>query len=117
VRLNGFALGANLIPPSLIKLGWSIWTTFKPWRRLKSARNKRRARLGKPLLLIDEGDDNMFPKGTQTYTGIAVLILTPLAARYGFASEEVSLWVTAVGTVVGGLIAVFGRLRAGKTPA
>lgn len=100
--------------PALFKLGWTVWTTVKPWRRLKKFRNKRRERKGKPLLPIDEEDDLMFPKGTQTYAGIAILLLTPLAGKYGFDSATVSAWITAGGTVIGGIIAILGRVRATK---
>jgi uncharacterized membrane protein YphA (DoxX/SURF4 family) len=50
-------------------------------------------------------------------TGIAVLVLVPWAAKYGISSEEVTAWVTALGTVVGGAIAVLGYLRRKKLPA
>jgi hypothetical protein len=56
----------------------------------------------------------MLPKGTQTYTGLAILILTPLVAKYGIGSEDLSLWVTAIGTVIGGILGILGRIRAGK---
>ena len=59
----------------------------------------------------------MFPKGTQTLSGIAVLVLVPWAAKYGISSEEVTTWVTAGATVIGGVIAVFGYLRRKKLPA
>jgi hypothetical protein len=67
-----------------------------------------------PLLPVNEEDDLMFPKGSQTYTGIAILVLTPLLAKYGFDSATVSAWVTAGGTLIGGIIAILGRMRAGK---
>lgn len=103
-----------MVAPAVVKLGYDIWTAVRPWRRLKAARNRRRLKKGRELLPITEEDDLMFPKGTQTYTGIAVLLLTPLAAKYGVGDADLSLWITAVGTVVGGVIAVLGRLRAGK---
>jgi len=95
-------------------IGWKIWTTVRPWRRLKEARNRSRARKGKSPLPITEEDDLMLPKGTQTYTGLAILILTPLVAKYGIGSEDLSLWVTAIGTVIGGILGILGRIRAGK---
>jgi len=95
-------------------IGWKIWTTIRPWRRLKEARNARRKRKGIPPLPITEEDDLMLPKGTQTYTGLAILILTPLVAKYGIGSEDLSLWVTAIGTVIGGILGILGRIRAGK---
>lgn len=59
----------------------------------------------------------MFPKGTMTYTGIAILMLTPLAARYGITSDELSAWFTAGATLIGGLTAIYGRYRATKDAA
>lgn len=100
--------------PTAFVWGWKIWTTVQPWRRLKKARNKWRAKKGKPLLSITAEDDNVLPKGTQTYTGIAVLLLTPLVAKYGVGTEELTMWVTAVGTIVGGIVAILGRMRATK---
>ena len=97
-----------------VTIGWKIWTTVRPWKRLKEARNRRRERKGIPPLPITEEDDLMLPKGTQTYTGLAILILTPLVAKYGIGSEDLSLWVTAIGTVIGGILGILGRMRAGK---
>lgn len=59
----------------------------------------------------------MFPKGTQTLSGIAILVLVSWAAKYGISSEEVVTWVTAAGTLAGGAIAVKGYLRRKKMPA
>ena len=64
-----------------------------------------------------QAEVSMFPKGTQTLTGIALLVLVPWAAKYGISSEEVTTWVAAIGTVIGGIIAVFGYLRRKKMPA
>jgi len=104
-----------MTPISIISFGATVWRALKPWKRLKVLRNKRRAKRGKPPLPITEEDELMFPKGTQTYTGIAILFLTPWAAKYGIGSEEVTTIIVAVGGVVGGLIAIFGRIRAGRT--
>jgi uncharacterized membrane protein YphA (DoxX/SURF4 family) len=91
-----------------------LWLMFRPIQKIKAMRQRRR-RL-RELGIEDEGV-SMFPKGTQTLTGIAVLVLVPWAAKYGISSEEVTAWVTALGTVVGGAIAVLGYLRRKKLPA
>lgn len=51
-------------------------------------------------------------EGYKTYIGIAVLVLTPIAAKYGFSDADLQSWVTALGTVVGGVIAIIGRVMA-----
>lgn len=62
------------ITAGTVAVGEAIWKAIRPWRRLKIARNKRRARLGKPLLPIEPEDYTMLPKGSATYTGIGVSV-------------------------------------------
>jgi hypothetical protein len=116
-----------------VSIGFKVWTTVKPWRRLKQARNRRRARLGKPPLIITEDDDNMLPKGTMTYTGAAGAIITPIvttvltAAGIGeCTAAELAADPSCVGasqlagaliTAGFAIIAVLGRKRAAKNHA
>lgn len=111
-----------------ISLGFKIWTTVKPWRRLKEARNRRRARLGKPPLTITEEDDAMLPNGTMTYTGAVGAIATPVVVTvlnlFGVGEctlAEVTLDPSCVGstqlagmliTAAFGILAIVGRKRA-----
>lgn len=60
---------------------------------------------------------NPFPEGTQTLSGIAVLVLIPWLAKYGVDSAQVQALVAAAGTVIGTVIAVLGYLRRRKLPA
>lgn len=108
-----------MIPLGEVEAGLDLWLKYRPWLRMRvlirNAVNKRRARLGKePLPPFTKETLTMIPKGVMTYTGIAILILTPLAAKYGISSDELSTWVNAGGTVLGGLIAIYGRYRATK---
>lgn len=116
-----------------VSIGYSIWTTLKPWRRLKIARNKRRARLGKPLLPLTEDDLSMLPNGTMTYTGaigaIATPIVTTALSMIGVGEctpDELLLDPGCVGgaqlagmliTAAFGIVAVIGRKRASKNAA
>lgn len=61
-----------MINPETVSIGAAIWRAVRPWQRLKILRNKRRARLGKPLLPITQEDYSMLPNGTATYTGAAI---------------------------------------------
>src|SRR3954463_7457799 len=61
-----------------VSAGFAIWRALRPWYRLKLARNRRRARLGKPLLPMSEDDMQIFPNGTMTYTGSGGAILTQI---------------------------------------
>lgn len=61
----------------IVELGAAAWREARPWRRLKIARNKRRARLGKPLLPLNEGDFDVLPQGKATYTGIGITVASP----------------------------------------
>lgn len=94
-----------------------LWLAIRPIRRLKERRARKRAEKTGQAVPVETEGVSMLPKGTQTLTGIAVLALVPWAAKYGISSEEVTTWVTAASTVIGGLIAVFGYLRRKKLPA
>lgn len=61
-----------MITPGTISIGEAVWRAIAPWKRFKQWRNKRRARRGLPPLPITSEDEKMLPKGTMTYTGIAV---------------------------------------------
>lgn len=105
-----------------------IWLLVKPWRRIKQARNRRRARLGKPLLTISEADDMLFPQGTMTKTGAGIAVLGPVvtAVLQAFGIGECTPEAIAMGclgasqfsgiaiSILGGVIAWLGRNRAEK---
>lgn len=93
-----------------------LWMVVKPIKRLKERRAAKRAAKEPGQAAQTEGV-SMLPKGTQTLSGIALLVLVPWAAKYGISSEEVTTWVTAAGTLIGGVIAVLGYLRRKKLPA
>ena len=84
-------------------------------KRLRQRRMRKR-RL-KELGIEDEVSMNPFPQGTQTLSGIAVLILTPWLAKYGIDNVQVQAIVAAAGTLIGTAIAVLGYLRRKKLPA
>ena len=132
-----------MITPATIRIGAAIWRAVAPWRRLKMLRNKRRARLGKPLLPITREDDLMLPNGSATYTGagitvaalpigIAVTVLSPkltnLIIAAGMAPEMCSpdaancvsasamsiALITGVVSTLGAWLVAWGRKRAEK---
>lgn len=113
-----------------------LWMEIKPVKRirhkLRSMRNKRRARLGKPLLKVDFSDDKEFPimlRGSLTYSGVLVALVgvvlgwlgvgecLPADAASGVcvaSSDLASRLVAAVDeivTIVGIVIAARGRAR------
>lgn len=129
------------ITPVTVAVGEAIWRAIAPVKLIKQARNKRRARLGKPLLPITEEDYTMLPQGTATHTGAALagsspfvgLIVTALVphiaekiAAVGFAplqcAAEATNCITAgqlafalvsgAVAVAGGALASWGRRRA-----
>jgi len=57
---------------AVVRIGAAVWRAIAPWKRLKQARNRRRARRGLQPLPITHEDEKMLPKGTMTYTGLAV---------------------------------------------
>lgn len=61
-----------------VSVGEAIWRAIAPVKLIKQARNKRRARLGKPLLPITEEDYTMLPQGTATHSGAALAGSSPL---------------------------------------
>ena len=124
------------ITAGTVAAGEAIWRAIAPWKRIKRARNKRRARLGKPLLTITEEDEKMLPKGSMTYTGIAVTAIGVGLRIFGVGECSVEEMATAAqacvdptlidraaGAVnelfeVGGLLlAAIGRRRAAKREA
>ncbi|MEO8466226.1 MAG: hypothetical protein ABI640_12855 [Gammaproteobacteria bacterium] len=76
-----------MITPGTVAVGRAIWLTLRPWRRLKVALNKRRARLGKPLLKLSEDDMELIPSGT----------FTKGAAGAAIATQVVTLALNSVG--------------------
>jgi len=51
-------------------------------------------------------------KGKKTYIGIVVLLCSALVPQLGISESEVSTIVTALGTAAGGLMAIYGRIKA-----
>jgi hypothetical protein len=126
-----------------VAVGEAIWRAIAPWKRFKQLRNKRRARLGKPLLPITDEDLKMLPSGTATHTGAGIAISSPFVGmivnafvphienaivNIGFApamcAPEAASCVTAgqlaiglvagVVAMAGGALASWGRKRAEK---
>lgn len=117
-----------------IKIGSALWRAAQPWKRLKRVRNRRRKRLGLPLLPITQEDDKMFPKGTMTKSGAVIAMLGPVIGlvlgMLGVGSscpadlpdcqtsgELANTLATSIGgliTFAGGVIAWKGRNRVGK---
>ena len=62
----------------VVRTGEQVWRAIAPGRRIKTWRNKRRARKGKPLLEYNEGDFDMLPQGTMTNTGAVGAMVTPV---------------------------------------
>lgn len=114
------------ITAATVKVGEAIWRAIAPWKRLKQARNKRRARLGKPLLKITEEDETMLPKGTMTHTGTGIAAAGPIVAMVltgigiGECTPEAadmgcvgaSQIAGALVTLVGAVLAIVGKVRA-----
>lgn len=99
-----------------------LWLVYRPVRSahkaLRAARNKRRARLGKPLLppLDEESAMQLFPDGTMTKTGAAGAVLTPIVVTllHGVGIGECTPQVLAVtptcvgATEIGGALLTIG---------
>lgn len=61
----------------VIDTGEQVWRAIAPVNKVKRALNKRRARKGKPLLVINEDEETaMLPNGTMTNTGAVGAIVT-----------------------------------------
>jgi hypothetical protein len=108
-----------------------LWLEYRPlkhWHPFRTLRNKRRARLGLPLLPTEENAP-VIPQGYGTYIGIAIAaggaLLTPILVHFGAPAScppdapacisAASLSATLVGggiTLVGGALAWWGRHRA-----
>lgn len=96
------------------------WMNKRPFSKEAKARRKaRRAakKSGQAIPAAQVEVSSMFPKGTQTLSGIAVLVLVPWLAKYGISSEQVATLVAAAATIGGTVVAVFGYLRRKKMPA
>lgn len=91
----------------------------------RAAKAARKAKRAGPLpdddgeFFSDDKETSMnpFPQGTQTLTGIAVLVLTPWLAKYGIDDGQTQAIVAAAGTLIGAVIGVLGYLRRKKLPA
>lgn len=115
----------------VIDTGEQVWRAIAPVNKVKRALNKRRARKGKPLLVINDDEEGlMFPKGTMTKGGLVIAMFGPMLSatlvKFGVPAECVvdappdcvsaaalsavliGLAVTAVGSVIGWL----GKRRA-----
>lgn len=120
-----------MITPATVAAGEAIWRAIAPVKLVKQARNKRRARLGKPLLPITNEDEKMLPNGTMTHTGgalagagpIIMFVLqmigvgecTPEAVDMGCVG---SAQITgAIVTIGGAVLVIIGRLRAKRAAA
>lgn len=107
-----------------------LWLVVKPVKRIRQWRTNRKLKSwreehgGPPDEILEEFNStdedvsmNPFPKGTQTLSGIAVLVLVPWLAKYGIDSAQTQALVAAAGTLIGGVVAVLGYLRRKKLPA
>jgi hypothetical protein len=106
-----------------------IWLAVRPIRRIRAWRNRKKmqswlAEHGPADEVLEDFNStdevvsmNPFPKGTQTLSGIAVLVLVPWLAKLGIDSAQVEAIVAAAGTLIGAGIAVLGYLRRKKLPA
>jgi hypothetical protein len=126
-----------------VAVGERIWRAIAPVKLVKQALNKRRKRLGKPLLPLTQDDETMLPNGTATQTGAAIAGSSPLIGlvvtmvvpaieqkilAIGLAPVECALeaancvtagqlafgLVSGVVAMAGGAIASWGRRRAQK---
>lgn len=98
-----------------IRRGAFVFGFLKAWRQ--NRRDRRAAKRGETVSKTDEESVSMFPKGTQTLSGIALLVLVPWAAKYGIESAQVETIVAAAGTLIGAVVGVLGYLRRKKLPA
>lgn len=124
------------ITAGTVAAGEAIWRAIAPWKRIKQLRNRRRARRGLPLIPITQEDEKMLPRGTMTYTGIAVTAIGVGLRVFGIGECSVEEMATAVQACVdptlidrlasavnelfevGGLIvAAIGKRRAAKREA
>ena len=106
-----------MITPGTVAIGERIWRAVAPVKRIKKALNRRRARLGKPLLPITQEDETM--QGYKTYLGIATAALGFVLGLLGISDADAStLSAQIVGALdqiltVGGLaFAAYGRAKA-----
>jgi hypothetical protein len=110
-----------------------LWLEYRPlkhWHPFRTLRNKRRARLGLPLLPTDE-EKPLIPNGYGTYTGLVIglggALLTPILIHFGAPAScpldapacvsAAALSATLIGggiTLVGGAIAWWGKHRSMK---
>jgi hypothetical protein len=114
-----------------------LWILVKPVKRIRLANKRRKARkvgLPEPQSLDDQGENDVFPKGTMTKSGAVIAMAGPVIgialAAFGVGSEcpaelpdcqtsgEIANGISAsVGgliTAIGGIIAWRGRNRVGK---
>jgi hypothetical protein len=78
-----------IVTPGEVEAGAAIWRYFRPWMHMRiairGARNRRRARLGKPLLPpLDAAEEvQPMPPHFVTWTGIAVTVVGIVAHAFG----------------------------------
>lgn len=119
------------ITAGTVATGAAIWRAVAPVKLIKRALNKRRARLGKPLLAITEEDYAMLPNGTMTHTGGGLAAFGPIIAvglqmlGVGECTPEAldmgcigAAQITgAIVTLGGAVLVVIGRVRAKRKAA
>lgn len=106
-----------------MRIGAAVFGFFKA--RKQSRKADKKAKRGEPVDEVaeefnstnDEVSMNPFPQGTQTLSGIAVLVLAPWLAKYGIDNAQVQAIVAAGGTLIGAGIAIAGYYRRKKLPA
>ena len=102
----------------IVGRGVLAWIKHKPFSKEAKARRKARRAAKHGQSPATEGVSmNPFPQGTQTLSGIAVLVLTPWLAKYGIDDAATQAIVAAAGTLIGTVIGVLGYLRRKKLPA
>jgi len=95
-----------------------LWLLIKPVKRIRRWRNKRRLKKGLQPIDINK-EVEMFPKGTMTYTGIAVMVLSFLLKFLDLGdisaedlASQIGAVVDDVVFIVGTIVAALGRKRA-----
>jgi hypothetical protein len=101
-------------PTTAIRAGTFVWKLAKPITRVKRKLNKRRARLGKPLLEINEETDMLRTSTGAGLGGILANVLIQIMQAVPFTAE-----LAASPEFAGGLTALFmwALARIWKTPA
>jgi hypothetical protein len=101
-----------MIPAGEIEEGVELWLKYRPWLRMRvairNARNRRRARLGKPLLpSLDEGSSMDETKLTIIRTLLKVAGAALVTHGVMSAADATTVQVAAE-AVIGGLVTIAG---------